>query len=117
MSGIWVCAYSNLDGSRRVEFSNVCCRRCEAVGRCEASAHTRLRAPNGCSLGLTIAGSWTRRISAVGVVGDGGDGDDVNKRRVNPENYSIRLSAKGGVYAKFRVVYGQSRVVCAEWLP
>ena len=47
----------------------------------------------------------------------GGDGDDVNKRRVNSGNYSIRLSAGGGVYAKFRVVYGQSRVVCAEWLP
>jgi len=46
----------------------------------------------------------------------GGDGD-VNKRRVNPENYPIRLSAGGGVCAKFTVVYGQSRVVCVEWLP
>ncbi len=45
------------------------------------------------------------------------DDDDVNKRRVNLKNYSIRLSARGGVCAKFTVVYGQSRVVCVEWLP
>ncbi len=47
----------------------------------------------------------------------GDDDDDVNKRRVNSKNYSIRLSARGGVCAKFTVVYGQSRVVCVEWLP
>ncbi len=32
-------------------------------------------------------------------------------------DYPIRFSAGDGVCAKFRVVYGQSRVVCVEWLP
>ncbi len=45
------------------------------------------------------------------------DDNDINKRRVDPKNYPIRLSARGGVCAKFTVVYGQSRVVCVEWLP
>jgi hypothetical protein len=45
----------------------------------------------------------------------GGDSDGVHTS--NSENYPIRFGAKGGVYAKFWVVYRQSRVVCAEWLP
>jgi len=32
-------------------------------------------------------------------------------------DYPIGFSAGGGVCAKFPVVYGQSRVVCVEWLP
>ena len=47
----------------------------------------------------------------------GNNDDNVNKRRVDSKNYPIRLSAGGGVCAKFTVVYGQSRVVCVEWLP
>jgi len=39
---------------------------------------------------------------------------DINKRRVNSKNYPIRLSARDSVYAKFTMIYGQSRVIYME---